>query len=187
MSTLDTLKSYVPPFIREDPVMAAFFEAVAPELEAVMDQGVSIPAQAWPHLVTWGITRLESIYGIPTDADAPIAKRRSALLARMRGTGTSTRQHIEAIADSFTGGAVLLTEDYTNYKITVEFTDDLGVPPYLEELKDTLRAAIPAHLLIEYILLWTTWGDLTAAGITWGALNTAGVTWGELKTYEIGG
>jgi hypothetical protein len=187
MSTADVLKAYVPPFVREDPVMGAYFDAVGPELEAMMDQGVSIPEQAWPHLVTWGIARLERIYGVQTDESAAIEKRRSALIAKMRGAGTSTVQHIEGIAASYANGAVLLTEDIPNYTVTIEFTDELGVPPYLDELKAALRAAIPAHLLIEYILLWTTWGDLNTAGITWGALNTLGVTWGELKTYEIGG
>jgi len=187
MSTADVLKAYVPPFVREDPVMGAYFDAVGPELEAMMDQGVSVPEQAWPHLVTWGMARLERIYGIQTDEGATLEKRRSALIAKMRGAGTSTREHIEGIANSYTGGAVELTEDIPNYKVTVEFTDDLGVPPYLDELKAALRAAIPAHLLIQYILLWTTWGELDAAGVTWGALDAAGVTWGELKTYEIGG
>jgi len=184
MSTTDVLKAYVPPFVREDPMMAAFYEAVGPELEAVFDLGVSVPAQAWPHLVDWGIARLEAIYGVPTDPSATLEKRRSALLARMRGAGTSTREQIASIAASYAGGAVLLTEDYGNYKVTIEFTDDRGVPPYLEALQDTLRAAVPAHLLIEYILLWTTWGDLNTAGITWGTLAAAGVTWAALKTYE---
>jgi len=187
MSTADVLKAYVPPFVREDPVMAAFYDAVGPELEAAIDLGVSIPAQAWPHLVDWGIARLERIYGIQTDESASVEKRRSALIARMRGAGTSTREQIASIAASYAGGAVLLTEDYGNYKVTIEFTDDRGVPPYLEALQDALRAAVPAHLLIEYILLWTTWGDLAAGGVTFGALDAAGVTWGELKTYAIGG
>ena len=187
MSTTDVLKSYVPPFVREDPMMAAFYEAVGPELEAVFDLGVSIPAQAWPHLATWGISRLERIYGIQTDEGATLEKRRSALIAKMRGAGTSTREHIEGIANSYTGGAVELTEDIANYKVTIEFTDDRGIPTYLDELKAAMREAVPAHLLIEYILLWTTWGDLAAGGVTFGALDAAGVTWGELKTYAIGG
>ncbi len=187
MSTTDVLKSYVPPFVREDPMMAAFYEAVGPELEAVFDLGVSIPAQAWPHLATWGISRLERIFGVQTDDSMTLEGRRSALLARLRATGTSTLPNIVNIARSFAGGSVEITEDIANYKVTIEFTDDLGVPPYLDELKAALREAVPAHLLIEYILLWTTWGELDAAGVTWGALDAAGVTWGELKTYEIGG
>ncbi len=182
---IDTLKAYLPPFIREDPVMAAYFDAVGPELEDAIDRGLSIPAQAWPHLVTWGMARLEAVYGLPTDADAPVEKRRSALVARMRGSGMSTGAHITGIAQSYAGGAVSLTEDPANYKVTVEFTDELGVPPYLDELQAALRAAIPAHLLIEYILNWTTFGALDAAGVTWGDLDTAGTTWGELKTLDL--
>ncbi len=187
MSTADVLKAYVPPFVREDPVMAAFYDAVGPELEAAIDLGVSIPAQAWPHLATWGISRLERIFGVQTDDSMTLEGRRSALLARLRATGTSTLQNIVNIARSFAGGSVDITEDIANYKVTIEFTDDRGIPTYLDELKAAMREAVPAHLLIEYILLWTTWGDLAAGGVTFGALDAAGVTWGELKTYAIGG
>lgn len=185
LTTTDVLKAYLPPFVREDPVMAAFFDAVGPELDDAIDRGLSIPAQAWPHLVTWGMARLEAVYGLPVSEGAPLEKRRSALLARMRGSGTSTVAQIAAIARSFAGGSVSLTEDPAAYTVTVEFIDELGVPPYLEALQDALRAAIPAHLLIEYILNWTTFGELDAAGVTWGDLSTAGTTWGELQTLDL--
>jgi hypothetical protein len=61
----------------------------------------------------------------------------------------------------------------------------MGVPVYLDELKKALRAAIPAHLAIEFVLRWLTMGDLVSAGVTWGQLQTAGVTWEQLKTYDV--
>ena len=186
MSILNTLKAYVPPFVRDDPMMAAYYDAVAPELETLITLGVSVPEQAWPHLVTWGMGRLEQIYGIPADPNATTESRRSALLSKLRGTGTSTKAHIENIAASYSNGLILVTEIYGEYKIEIEFIDDLGVPVYLDALKGALRAAVPAHLLLTYILNWTTWGELATAGVTWGELLTGTVTFEELKTYEIG-
>lgn len=187
MTTSDLLKAYVPPFVREDPMMAAFYEAVAPELEALIDRGVSLPAQMWPHLVSWAIDRLELVYGLPVSTASTLEQRRAALLARLRGTGTSTVEHIQEIASSYSNGQISVTEDFAGYRVEVEFVDDLGVPVYLTDLKAALRAAVPAHLLIDYILRWTSWGEIKAAGKTWGALAAEGVTWEALKTYTLGG
>ena len=52
-------------------------------------------------------------------------------------------------------------------------------------MKASLRAAVPAHLAIEFVLRWLTMGELKASGTTWGQLQAAGVTWEQLKTYDV--
>ena len=178
------LKSYVPPFIREDPVMAAFYDAVAPELHDAKTTISQIPLQIWPHLATWGIARLEKVFGIQPDPGKPLESRRSVLLAKLRGTGTSTLSQIKTIAESYANGGVALTERFSDYTVDIEFTDDLGVPVYLQELKASLRAAIPAHLAISFILKWLTFDALKQTGVTWDELAATGVTWEQLKTYK---
>ena len=185
MTELERLESCVPAFVREDPIMQEFYAAVSPEIEAAGGAVADLPKQIWPHLATWGIARLERVFGIPTDPSRPVEARRSALVAKLRGSGTSTLAQIKAIADSYANSGVALTERFGAYTVEIEFTDDLGVPPYLEDLKATLRAAIPAHLAIEFVLRWLTLGELAAAGVTWGRLKSEGVTWEQLKTYDV--
>ena len=186
MTELERLESMVPPFVREDPVMHAFYAAAAPELESAGLAVADLPKQIWPHLVTWGVARLEAVFGLPTDPSQPLAARRSALVARLRGSGTSTLAQIRAIADSFTNGGMDIRERFGEYTVEIEFTDSLGIPAYMDELKRSLRAAVPAHLAIEFIVKWLTLGDMKAAGVTWGQLQAAGVTWEQLKTYNAG-
>jgi hypothetical protein len=185
MTELERLESMVPPFVREDPVMHTFYAAAAPELEAAGAAVADLPNQIWPHLATWGIDRLERVFGVATDHSLPLESRRSALVARLRGSGTSTLAQIKAIAESFSNSALAISERFGEYTVEIEFIDELGVPPYLDSLKAALRAAVPAHLDIEFIMKWFTMGELKAAGVTWGQLQSAGVTWEQLKTYEV--
>lgn len=187
MSTSERLKAYVPPFVREDPMMAAFYEAVAPELDALVERGTTIPEQIWPHMASWAIDQLEAVFGLPVSSNSPLEQRRSALIARLRGAGTSTVEHIQGIASSYSNGEISVVEDFDGYRVEIEFLDELGVPVYLDDLKAALRAAVPAHLVIDYVLRWTTWGEVKDAGLTWGDLANAGVTWEALKTYNLGG
>ena len=185
MTELDKLESMVPAFIREDPILHSFYAAVAPELEAAGVAVAELPKQIWPHLVTKGIARLEKVFGLATDPSLPLESRRSALVARLRGSGTSTMAQVKAIAESFSNGGVAITERFEDYTVEIEFTNSLGVPTFLEELKKTIRASIPAHLAIEFVMRWLTFGELTSAGVTWGQLQAASVTWERLKTFNI--
>jgi hypothetical protein len=135
--------------------------------------------------VTWGLARLERVFGLATDPSLPLESRRSALVAKLRGSGTSTLAQIRAIAESYSNGGLAITERFSEYTVEIEFTDDLGVPVYLDELKKSLRAAVPAHLAIDFVLRWLTLADLVAAGVTWGQLRSEGVTWAQLKTYDV--
>ena len=166
--------------------MHAFYAAAAPELEAAGVAVADLPNQIWPHLVTWGIARLEKVFGLATDPSQPLVARRSALQAKLRGSGTSTLAQIRAIAQSYSNSALAISERFGDYTVEIEFTDELGVPAYLDALKDSLRAAVPAHLAIEFVLRWLTMDELKDAGVTWGQLNAAGVTWEQLKTYDVG-
>lgn len=185
MTEAEKLEAMIPPFVREDPVMHAFYAAAASELEATGVAVADLPMQIWPHMATWGIARLEKVFGLATDPSQPLESRRSVLTAKLRGSGTSTLAQIRSIAQSFSNGALALTERFSDYTVEIEFIDDLGVPVYLDELKKALRAAVPAHLAIEFVLRWLTMGDLVSAGVTWGQLKTAGVTWDQLKTYDV--
>ena len=164
--------------------MQAYYAAVAPEVEATGIAAADLPAQIWAHLVTWGVARLERIFGIQADPASPLASRRSALVARLRSTGASTLAQIKVIADSYASGDVSIDERHSDYTVEIEFIDEFGVPIYLESLKAALRAAVPAHLAIEFVLRWLSFGELKESGMTWGELKDSGLTWEQLKSYD---
>lgn len=166
-------------------MMAAFYEAIGPEIDTLYNKATELPAQLMPHLVTWGIERLESIYAVQSDPSKSLEERRSVLIARIRSTGSSTVKQITGIAASFSHGSILVREDPAKYSVEIEFIDDMGVPPFMDALKSTLRMVVPAHLAMVFVLRWLTWGDLSQSGMPWADLGALHKTWDEIKTYHV--
>ena len=55
---------------------------------------------------TWGLDYWEDAYGIPREAGKDYAYRRTRILSKMRGSGTTTAALIQNVAESFINGQV---------------------------------------------------------------------------------
>lgn len=103
----------------------------------------------------------EKMYGI-NDAQKSKEERRSAIMAKMRGQGTTTVSMIKSVAESFSGGTVEIVEDNENYKFQVRFTGQNGIPPNMSDLKKAIQEIKPAHLAVEFVYTYNTYGQLAA-------------------------
>lgn len=130
---------------------------------------------------TWGLSYWEKEYGIDENTKLSYAERRSNLKAKKRSQGTVTKEHIKAIALSYTGGAVEVTEVFGNYEIDVKFTDAFGVPSNLEGCKKIIREMIPAHLNVTYTFRYTLWADINTVNNTWEHINSLNNTWEQVE------
>ncbi len=97
---------------------------------------------------TWALPLWEARYGIVPAASDNDADRRSAIMAKMRGRGTTTPELVQAVADAWENGAVKVDE--TPYAVILTFVSALGIPKNISELIRAVRAVIPADMLIEY-------------------------------------
>lgn len=183
MTALERLIAAVPPFVGEDPVMAAIYAAIAHELDVALEQARTTPAQACPQLVSWGLARLEAIYDVIPAAGASDAQRRGVLLAKMRAAPVSTLERIRNVASSYGGDGVEIVEDASAYAVHLRVLNVLGNPDYMDELRRSLRAAVPAHLALVITLRWLTWNELRDRGETWAQIYASGVTWANLKEH----
>lgn len=148
MSVLTDMLGMIPEFVKDDPMMQAYYEAVAPELETLFTEGLAVPGQAWVLTVTWAIDRLERIFGIISDPSAALDIRRAALTARLRAGPISTLACLRAMAESYQGTSIEITEDPTAYTLNITTINNLDFPARLDLIVTSILTAIPAHLKI---------------------------------------
>ena len=199
---------YLPDFYRDileaneiiDAQAEAGFEAYA-NIQSALDQ-------FFVETATTGLKRWEAILGLPSGETSAVTwdendtrlvqemegkswesleydyeARRSAVLARLRGFGTITKQTIIGMADQYTGGAINVIEHFDEYRVTIEFIDVRGEPVGLNDLKKVLREAMPAHISIDYKFKYQTWNELDARNWTWDQLDSMNLTWDEFDNY----
>lgn len=171
------LKDYLPDRLLSLPV-AEFQDAFQPEIdklaEAVFETAeyelFAKTADRW--LPLW-----ETAYGLPVDPQKPLSFRRSRLMSKLRGAGTTTAEMIRSVVSSYSNSACTVEEIPGEYRFEIRFTDVVGIPPNMEDVKATIEEIKPAHLAYGFVYLWHIWGDY--ASQTWGSLS--GMVWGSLK------
>ncbi len=124
------------------------------------------------------LSRYEEIYGIQVDISKSDAFRRERILAKIRGTGTTTRAMIEQTAAAYSGGEVEVTEHPETGSFVVRFIGTIGIPGNMGDLVLTIEEIKPAHLSFTFEYTYWRWGELS--GRLWG--DAADKTWYQLST-----
>lgn len=125
------------------------------------------------------LKRYAAIYDVPY-SESTAEECRADILAKKRSTGELTVDRIKAILKSYGCEEVRIVEDIPNFKVTIEFLTLLGEPPNFDTVMQSLRKILPAHLAIEYILLFNTWNDTADESYN----DVKGYTWNELSVAE---
>lgn len=94
----------------------------------------------------WGLELWERAWGIPVDRTLSDQRRRDRILAKVKGTGTSTLEVIRAIAESFSPYRVKVTEEAALYKFVVWYLGTIGEVEHKQDLIDIINELKPAHL-----------------------------------------
>lgn len=130
------------------------------------------------------IDRRETEFGVVSDASKPLAQRRSVLVAKLRGQGTTTKAFVKNVARSFSYGEIDVIENVRPYVMQIIFSDVLGVPPNMEDFMAAIEGVMPAHIALEFVYTYNTWDMLEAFEKTWDEWESAGVTFDEMMTYR---
>ena len=102
---------------------------------------------------TWGLKAWETALGLTTDVSKSYEYRRTRIMSKLRGSGTTTKQMIQNVSEAFSNGEVAIIEDNSNYTFKVKFTGTIGIPPNMDDLIAAIEGIKPAHLA--YILEYT--------------------------------
>lgn len=119
-------------------------------------------AQSQLQSATWGLSMWETAYGIAVDILKSYDDRRSAIMSKMRSTGTTTTDMIKNVAESFSNGLVDILEYPSEYRFEVKFTGTLGIPPNMSDLTVAIDEIKPAHLAYAYVYIYRTHAQLTS-------------------------
>ena len=141
-------------FYRSSPQMAAIQEAMDPEVLELQETLDSCLEQLSANTATWGLPYWEKTLGLPVEPGKPLDFRRGRVRAKLRGSGVTDVEMIQSVAESFTNGTVEVTEIPKAFKVQIYFTSSHGVPPNQDDLTQSLREIMPAHLAWEYRYLF---------------------------------
>ena len=175
------LMKYLPYYYQTSEIMKSIQNSNSIEvgnLRYSIDDSIN---QFFVESATWGLNRLEGIFNIQTDINKSYEERREILKAKLRGSGTVTKEMIKNVAQAFSGGEVEVIEDNPNYNFTIKFIGVKGIPKNMQGLIEAIEDIKPAHLGYSFSYTYTTW-DLLKSNLTWNKANIK--TWNELKTYE---
>ena len=133
-----------------------------------------------------GLGLLERDLGIESIEDLQYDQRRAQIINQMLSSfDQTTLESIKSAVSAYSNGEVevgltLVEETGT---LEIRFLGLKGEPNNLDGLKKVLDTIIPAHLGIDYVFTYNTWGMVRH--LTWDFAGT--MTWEEFRTTELEG
>lgn len=94
----------------------------------------------------WGLELWERAWGIPVDRAQTGQHRRERILAKIKGTGTTTLETLRGVAQSFSPYPVELVEEYGQYRFTFRYLGTVGEVADMAGLTAAVNELKPAHL-----------------------------------------
>ena len=94
----------------------------------------------------WGLELWERAYGLPVDYSMDESRRRSRILAKVKGTGVTTVAKLQGIAEAFSDSAVEILELFDQYRFEIWYTETIGPITHPEDLAAIVNELKPAHL-----------------------------------------
>ena len=163
---------------RKDPYINELLKAAGIDLDKISIEADGIKTEMFFDTMT---EKGVSIYQKELDyipKSTSLESKRLEIEARWKVTGKCDLKLLQRIADTWRNGEIEVK--FENAVIKIKFISLIGIPSDLEVLKFSINEAKPAHLPIEYIILYRTWGMLNNR--TWDDLKI--YIWEELKTRE---
>ncbi len=181
---MSQLLSLLPEFYATSPETADLqnaFDLTIAEAEAARDD---CARQLDVNTATWGLSLWEAAYGITPNVSKSDAYRRTRIISKMRGAGTTTAALIQNVAESFSNGAVEVVETPKEYRFDVKFIGRYGVPPNMDDLTAAINRIKPAHLAYVYIYTYMVWRMLDALALDFTQLDALGLDWDGFERTE---
>ena len=150
------LKKYMNPENIKGPTMDSIIEQEERQLENLKSNvDISLNETFIKRAQSIGLTILEKEFGLKVDNTLTIEERRKRLLAKKRGTGTTTIEAIKNICNAYADNTEVVEH-------TSEYWFELLLESYnafltdIESLYNTITEVKPAHLGVKYKLIATT-------------------------------
>ncbi len=151
-----SLMKFMPPYYRESPVVVDLQGAFGSQTEALAAAKEDLFKQFTLDTATWGLANWEKAYGLEVEVTKDHEYRRSRVRSKMRSTSTTTLAMIKNVAESFSNGSVELIEEPGSHHFEIKFVGNIGIPPNMEDLQGAVEELKPAHLAVDYTVIYRT-------------------------------
>ena len=150
------LKKYMNPGNIKGPTMDSIIEQEERQLENLKSNvDISLNETFIKRAQSIGLTILEKEFGLKVDNTLTIEERRKRLLAKKRGTGTTTIEAIKNICNAYADNTEVV-EHTSEYWFELLLESYNGFLSDIESLYNTITEVKPAHLGVKYKLIATT-------------------------------
>ena len=126
--------------------MQEWQDALDGQIKALWAARQEAVAQLFIQTADSALARWEEAFGIPTDVGKDIDYRRRRVMAKMRGVGTTTVEHIRGTAQSFAEGEVEVREYPAEYRFAIDFRIDPADFGKMDDFQAAIEEMKPAHL-----------------------------------------
>ncbi|SHH76191.1 hypothetical protein SAMN02745135_02002 [Caloranaerobacter azorensis DSM 13643] len=154
------LMNLLPPYYNGNLTMEELQSIIGTEIKKVSEGLNKTISECFINTASDLLSRYEKIHGLTVDVSKPYEFRRERIKAKIRGTGTVTKQIIKEVASSYSNGEVEVIEDNENYRFIIKFVSTIGIPRNIADLKLTIEEIKPAHLTYTFEFTYRTHGEL---------------------------
>lgn len=141
---------YLPLFLCNDPTFKFWLDTQSEEHKRIWLDIIDAWKQCYVNEATWGLSDWETFLGIPTDEKLSYTVRRAAIIAKMNGTQTVTKEFLERTINSFTSDKSSRVVDHPDQYSVDIYLPNGGVLSF-EEMDKAIRTFMPAHIGWRYI------------------------------------
>lgn len=149
MAEFDNMLRSLPVAYRTDKWVCDLLAAIQSLDDTQREQMLDITQQLFPGSMTWALAIEERDAGLPSTGT--LEERRTALIARWRGSGKCDVDLIQRVCDSWKNGEISV--GFAKGVIVLTFVGAYGVPEAAElaALQDAVEHTIPCHLAVSYL------------------------------------
>ena len=149
MAEFDNMRKSLPVAYRTDKWVCDLLAAIQSLDDTQREQMFDITQQLFPGSMTWALAIEERDAGLPSTGT--LEERRTALIARWRGSGKCDVDLIQRVCDSWKNGEISV--GFAAGVIMLTFVGAYGVPEAAElaALQDAVDRVIPCHLAVSYL------------------------------------
>lgn len=149
MAEFDNMRKSLPVAYRTDKWVCDLLAAIQSLDDTQREQMLDITQQLFPGSMTWALAIEERDAGLASTGT--LEERRTALIARWRGSGKCDVDLIQRVCDSWKNGEISV--GFAEGVIVLTFVGAYGVPEAAElaALQDAVDHTIPCHLAVSYL------------------------------------
>ena len=149
MAEFDNMRKSLPVAYRTDKWVCDLLAAIQSLDDTQREQMLDITQQLFPNSMTWALAIEERDAGLASTGT--LEERRTALIARWRGSGKCDVDLIQRVCDSWKNSEISV--GFAEGVILLTFVGAYGVPEAAElaALQDAVEHTIPCHLAVSYL------------------------------------